>query len=235
MRGEDRMPERMPERIPYDVAYVSRAGLGRIAVALCELGGQLTDGARLPRDSYARPVYHVRVQLVPGTEGQFRDRTRYEPVPVLRPALGGAAASVERFHATRRMWYYDGQRVVEAPAGDTRGHAEWFAAIGVDMGVVVRGYLSPTGQLHLYQGADFGAPYIEQEILHAIMGHFGTSVCHIGAIPGEPGTPWPPLHTYERPAPPPVVTEALGAWEGPPEGGDDAPLDPLPPDMLRVP
>ena len=71
---------------PYDVRYVTRAGLGRVALALVELGGQLLDSARLP-DVGKRPLYHLRVKLPLESEARFTVIAGYKPVSVARPAL----------------------------------------------------------------------------------------------------------------------------------------------------
>ncbi len=83
-----------------------------------------------------------------------------------------------------------------APVRTTMSHKEWFAArpeLDIDYEKVVRGYYR-AGILHLYTGGDnFEAPTMCNRYKE-LADEFGASQIYLGAIKGEIGKPWEPVH-----------------------------------------
>lgn len=103
-----------------------------------------------------------------------------------------------KFHAQRRMFYFQGTYLMLAKSGDLRSHKEWMTAEGVGhlFNKVIRGYADDTG-IYLYKGEDFTLPGEDLEaarrgaMLVGLQLRLEPSIeVWAGVIPGPIGTRW---------------------------------------------
>lgn len=109
----------------------------------------------------------------------------------------------QRFHTHRKMFYLHqslGIPVWPAEQYENLSHAEWFAAIGIDIESVVRGYVKDD-ILHIYTGSKFEVPYdLKLRVITGLCNYFpDVRKIRIGVWEPEnqkPGEPWTPVIEY---------------------------------------